>query len=244
MNRLDGKIALITGGARGQGAAEAELFLDAGAKVVITDVLDSEGAATAQRLGEACEFIHHDVSSEDDWSQVVDGVVERHGQLDVLVNNAGIFRPATMADTTFEMWQTMLAVNQTGVFLGMRAAAPAMKANGSGSIINISSIAGLGSAAGAHAYSATKWAVRGMSKSAAVELAPAGVRVNSVHPGIIATDMLDEFGAGIRQQLVQRIPMGRVAEADEVGRLVLFLASDDSGYCTGHEFVVDGGMTS
>ena len=149
-----------------------------------------------------------------------------------------------MAATTFDMWQTMLAVNQTGVFLGMRTAAPAMEANGSGSIINISSIAGLKSAAGAHAYSATKWAVRGMSKSAAVELASAGVRVNSVHPGIIATDMLDEFGAGVRQRMEQHIPMGRVADADEVGRLVLFLASDDSSYCTGHEFVVDGGMTS
>jgi 3alpha(or 20beta)-hydroxysteroid dehydrogenase len=244
MNRLDGKVAIITGGARGQGAAEAELFVAAGAQVVITDVLDDEGAATAARLGDACAFIHHDVSSEEDWTRVIDTAVKRHGQLDVLVNNAGIFRPATMADTTFDMWQTMLAVNQTGVFLGMRTAAPAMKANGSGSIINISSIAGLGAAAMAHAYSATKWAVRGMSKSAAVELASAGIRVNSVHPGIIATDMLDEFGADARQRLEQRIPMGRVAEADEVGRLVLFLASDDSSYCTGHEFVIDGGMTS
>lgn len=243
MNRLDGKVALITGGARGQGAAEAELFVEAGAQVVITDVLDDDGQATAERLGGACDFVHHDVASEDDWKMVIDAVVDRHGRLDVLVNNAGIFRVAGLSETSMEMWQQMLAVNQTGVFLGMRTAAPAMQANGAGSIINISSIAGMKSAGLAHAYSATKWAVRGMSKSAAVELAPHGVRVNSVHPGIIETAMLHEFG-GLRAGLEQRIPMGRTAAADEVGKLVLFLASDDSSYCTGHEFVVDGAMTA
>jgi len=244
MNRLDDKVAIITGGARGQGAAEAELFIAAGAKVMITDVLDTEGAATAERLGAACDFMHHDVSSEDDWSRVVDTVVEHHGRLDVLVNNAGIFKLGKLQDTTLDDWETMLSVNQTGVFLGMRTAAPAMKDNGSGSIINISSIAGLKSAAGAHAYSATKWAVRGMSKSAAVELASSGVRVNSVHPGIINTDMLKGFGDEILETLETQIPMDRVAAPEEVGKLVLFLASDDSSYCTGHEFVVDGAMTS
>ena len=243
MNRLDGKVALITGGARGQGAAEAELFVEAGAQVIITDLLDDEGQATADRLGAACDFMHHDVASEDEWKSVVDSVVERHGRLDVLVNNAGIFKVAGLSETSTEMWQQMLAVNQTGVFLGMRTAAPAMKANGVGSIINISSIAGLKSAGLAHAYSATKWAVRGMSKSAAVELAPHGVRVNSVHPGIIETAMLHEFGE-LRPAIEQNIPMGRTAEADEVAKLVLFLASDDSSYCTGHEFVVDGAMTA
>lgn len=243
MNRLDEKVALITGGARGQGAAEAELFMAAGARVVITDVLDDEGAATAQRLGAACEFMHHDVTSEGEWQRVVDSVVERHGQLDVLVNNAGIFRAVGLVETSLEMWEQMVAVNQTGVFLGMKAAAAPMRANGSGSIINISSIAGLRSAAVAHAYGATKWAVRGMTKSAAVELAPFGVRVNSVHPGIIETPMLAEFGE-LRPGLEERIPMGRVAGADEVAKLVLFLASDDSSYCSGHEFVIDGAMTA
>lgn len=243
MNRLDDKVAIITGGARGQGAAEAELFVAAGAQVVITDVLDAEGEATAERLGTACDFLHHDVGSEGDWQRVVDEVVDRHGRLDVLVNNAGIFRTVGLIETSMELWEQMLTVNQTGVFLGMRTAAPAMQANGSGSIINISSIAGLASASIAHAYGATKWAVRGMSRSAAVELGPSGIRVNSVHPGIIETAMLEEFGE-FRPLLAERIPLGRTAEADEVGRLVLFLASDDSAYCTGHEFVVDGGMTS
>ncbi|MCH9804550.1 glucose 1-dehydrogenase [bacterium] len=242
MNRLDDKVALITGGARGQGAAEAELFVNAGAHVVITDVLDAEGDATAERLGAACEFLHHDVASEDQWASVVDTIIERHGRLDVLVNNAGIFRTVGLIETSLEMWQQMMDINQTGVFLGMRTAAPAMQANGSGSIINISSIAGMKSAAVAHAYSASKWAVRGMTKSAAVELAPSGVRVNSVHPGIIDTDMLQEFGQGVRDSIETRIPMGRVASAEEVGKLVLFLASDDSSYCSGHEFVIDGAM--
>lgn len=243
MNRLDGKVAIITGGARGQGAAEADLFVAAGAQVVITDVLDDAGEATAERLGAACEFLHHDVTSEDEWSNVVDTVAERHGRIDVLVNNAGIFRVVGLTETSTELWQQMLAVNQTGVFFGMRAVVPAMRASGSGSIVNISSIAGMKSAAIAHAYAATKWAVRGMTKSAAVELAPHGIRVNSVHPGIIDTDMMREFGE-LSDRIVDRIPLGRVAAADEVGRLVLFLASDDSGYCTGHEYVVDGAMTA
>lgn len=244
MNRLDGKVALITGGARGQGAAEAELFIEAGAQVVITDILDDEGAATAERLGDACTFLHHDVSSEAEWASVVDAVLALHGHIEVLVNNAGIFVTAGMLDTSMELWNQMLAINQTGVFLGMKTVAPVMKANGMGSIINISSIAGMKSAAGAHAYSATKWAVRGMSKSAAVELGPSGVRVNSVHPGIIDTDMLQQFGPGVRERMETQIPMERVASADEVALLVQFLASDDSSYCTGQEFIVDGGMTS
>lgn len=244
MNRLDGKVALITGGARGQGAAEAELFVAAGAHVVITDILDEEGEATAERLGNACTFLHHDVSSEDEWASVVEAVVAQHSHIDVLVNNAGIFVTAGLTDTSMELWNQMLAINQTGVFLGMKTVAPVMKEGGLGSIINISSIAGLKSAAGAHAYSATKWAVRGMTKSAAVELAPFGVRVNSVHPGIIDTEMLNQFGSGVRERMETQIPMERVASADEVGLLVLFLASDDSSYSTGHEFVVDGGMTS
>jgi 3alpha(or 20beta)-hydroxysteroid dehydrogenase len=242
VNRLDGKIALITGGARGQGAAEARLFAAAGAGVVITDVL-SQVHQTADELGDAVEALDHDVTSETDWQRVVDTVVERHGRIDVLVNNAGIFRAVGLAETSMELWTQTTAVNQTGVFLGMRTAAVPMKAQGSGSIVNISSIAGMRGAAIAHAYSATKWAVRGMSKSAAVELAPYGVRVNSVHPGIIDTNMLEEFGGAV-EAIVEQIPLGRVAEADEVANLVCFLASDDSSYCSGHEFVIDGAMTA
>ena len=243
MNRLDNKVAVITGGARGQGAAEAGLFVAAGAHVVITDVDRDGGAATAARLGSQCQFVEHDVASESAWKEVIEGVVDRHGQIDILVNNAGIFRVLGLEDTSLEDWHQLIAINQTGVFLGMRTVAPVMKQNRAGSIINISSIAGLTSAARAHAYSATKWAVRGMTKSAAVELAPFGIRVNSVHPGLIETEMLDHFNAA-REDLEARIPQGRLGQPIEVARLVLFLASDDASHCSGHEFTVDGAMKS
>jgi 3alpha(or 20beta)-hydroxysteroid dehydrogenase len=243
VNRLDAKIALITGGARGQGAAEARFFAEAGATVVITDVLDDEGKATAEELGDAVSYLHHDVSSPQEWSETHDAIVEAHGRIDVLVNNAGIFRTVALEDTSLDDWNQMVAINQTGVFLGMQTVAPGMRAQGSGSIINISSIAGMGGASIAFAYSATKWAVRGMTKSAARDLAPHGVRVNSVHPGIIDTAMLEQFG-GSRDLVESSIPMGRVAAADEVAHLVRFLASDDASYCNGQEFIVDGAMTS
>ncbi len=240
MNRLDGKIALITGGARGQGAAEAGMFVVAGAQVVITDVDCDSGSAVADRIGAACTFLEHDVASEEAWADVVRNVIDHHGRIDVLVNNAGIFRRKSLEETSLALWNEIVAINQTGVFLGMRAVASAMKKNGSGSIINISSIAGLGGAPKTHAYSATKWAVRGLTKTAATELGPFGIRVNSVHPGYIDTEMLDEFGTA-RESLKSRVPLyGRLAAADEVAQLVLFLASDDSGYCSGHEFVIDG----
>lgn len=240
MNRLDGKIAIITGGANGQGAVEAEVFIEAGARVVITDIDAAAGEDTAARLGEACTFVQHDVSAEEDWTRVVDTTLELHGRIDVLVNNAGIFRVLTLEETDPKVWDQTVAINQTGVFLGMRAVAPAMKRQSAGSIVNISSIAGLTSAK-AHAYCATKWAVRGMTKSAAVELGPSNIRVNSVHPGFIDTPMLDGHGVP-RAQLVAKVPMGRTAEVIEVARMVLFLASDDSSYCSGHEFVVDGAI--
>lgn len=243
MGRLDNKVALITGGARGQGASEAELFAAEGATVYITDVLDDVGEATAARLGEAVTFLHHDVTSEDEWIGVATGIVEEHGRIDVLVNNAGIFQMKGSADTSLDEWNRMIAINQTGVFLGIREVGTRMRDHGSGSIINISSIAGLQGVGGAHAYAATKWAVRGMSKSAAKEFAPDGVRVNSVHPGIIETDMLAEFGGNIAR-VKESIPLGRTASASEVANLVLFLASDESSYCTGHEFVVDGAMVA
>ncbi|MCJ7870946.1 glucose 1-dehydrogenase [Phaeobacter sp. J2-8] len=240
MNRLDNKVAIITGGANGQGAVEAELFIEAGAKVVITDINTTAGEETAARLGDKCTFVRHDVTSEEDWAQVVKTTLELHGQIDVLVNNAGIFKVLTLEDTDLKVWDQTVAINQTGVFLGMRAVAPAMKQRKSGSIVNISSIAGLTSAK-AHAYCATKWAVRGMSKAAAVEFGPSNIRVNSVHPGFIDTPMLDGHGVP-REQLVAKVPLGRTAEVIEVARVVLFVASDDSSYCTGHEFVVDGAI--
>ena len=243
MNRLDNKIAVVTGGAHGQGAAEAELFIAAGAQVVITDVDIEGGEATAKRLGASCQFLAHDVASEEAWIRVVGDVVDQYRRIDVLVNNAGIFRVLGLEETPLAVWNELVAINQTGVFLGMRTVAPVMKEQQSGAIVNISSIAGLVASAQAHAYSATKWAVRGMSKSAAVELGPSGIRVNSVHPGFIDTQMLDEFGS-LRETLADKVPLGRMADATEVARLVLFLASDDAAYCSGHEFVVDGAVRS
>ncbi len=239
MGRLDDKVALITGGARGQGAAEAERFAAEGATVYITDVRAEEGKATADRLGDAVSFVEHDVTSEADWAAVVGGVLEADGRLDVLVNNAGIFQIARVLDTSVEDWNRVIAVNQTGVFLGIRECGRVMKQRGSGSIINISSVAGLGGVGIAHAYAASKWAVRGMTKSAALEFARSGVRVNSVHPGIIETDMMHESGV---PDPTAGIPAGRTGTADEVANVVLFLASDESSYCSGHEFVVDGAM--
>ena len=241
--RLDGKVALITGGARGQGGAEGELFAAEGATVHLTDVLVDEGEALAARIGGT--FHQHDVTDADAWEAIVKTVVADHGRIDVFVNNAGIFRIAPLLATDRELWDRIIAVNQTGVYLGLAAVAPVMVSQRSGSIINISSIAGLRGAGTAFAYGASKWAVRGMTRSAAQELAPHQVRVNSIHPGIIDTPMAAEFDrVGVRQTLTERIPVGYMATADDVAKLALFLASDDSTYCTGSEFVVDGGFTA
>ena len=237
MGRLEGKVAVITGGARGQGAAEAEMFRDEGAAVVITDVLDVEGGRTAGALG--VEFLHHDVSSTEAWDVVVEDVISHHGRIDVLVNNAGILRGARLVNTSDEDWDQTIAINQTGVFYGMRAVAPQMIEQGSGSIVNISSVAGLEGTFASMAYGATKWAVRGMSKIAALELGRHNIRVNSIHPGLINTDMTSEFD---KARMVRAIPLGREAEPSEVAAVALFLASDDSSYCSGQEFTVDGGM--
>jgi 3alpha(or 20beta)-hydroxysteroid dehydrogenase len=243
MGRLEGKVALITGAARGQGAAEGRLFASEGAAVVLTDVLDDEGKATAADIGSSATFHHHDVTSEAEWTSVVAAVLEEHGQLDVLINNAGIFAINPMVLTTEEEYRRIIDVNQLGTFLGMKSVATTMVERQAGSIINISSVAGLGGSPGMLSYAASKWAVRGMSRSAAMELAGSGVRVNSIHPGIIETPMLQAFADwGIMPQVMERIPMGRSAEALEVAKVALFLASDDSAYCTGAEFVVDGGM--
>ena len=243
MARLDGKVALITGGSRGQGEAEGRLFRSEGAEVYLTDVLADQGSTLAAEIG--ATFLEHDVTDESVWESVTKQIISDHGKIDVLVNNAGIFRMAGLNDTDRAMWDSIIAINQTGVFLGMQAVAPQMIEQKGGSIINISSIAGLRGAGGAFAYGASKWAVRGMTKSAAQELAPHGVRVNSIHPGIINTPMADEFDRmGIREDVRARIPVGHEAGPGDVANLALYLASDESAYSTGSEFIVDGGMTA
>jgi 3alpha(or 20beta)-hydroxysteroid dehydrogenase len=234
MGRLDGKVAIITGGARGQGASEGALFASEGATVYLTDVLLDDGAKTAADLG--VTFIPHDVTDPAQWAHVVERVLADTGRVDVLVNNAGILHWAPMTETPLDVWNRIIAVNQTGVFLGMQAVAGAMKDQRSGSIVNISSIGGP-----CFAYGATKWAVRGMTKGAAQELGPFNVRVNSVHPGIIDTPMMADQPI---QAMTDRVPLRRYASADEVAKLVLWLASDDSAYATGGEFTLDGGQTA
>jgi NAD(P)-dependent dehydrogenase (short-subunit alcohol dehydrogenase family) len=243
MGRLDGKVALITGGARGQGAAEGALFRAEGATVCLTDVLVDEGTALASAIG--ADFYQHDVTDSATWDAITTSIVADHGRIDVFINNAGIFRIAGLIETDRALWDRIIAVNQTGVYLGLASVAPIMINQHGGSIINISSIAGLRGAGTAFAYGASKWAVRGMTRGAAQELAPHGVRVNSIHPGIIDTPMAAEFDrVGVRELVTQRIPLGYMATADDVAKLALFLASDDSAYCTGSEFVVDGGFTA
>ena len=242
MGRLEGKTALITGGARGQGAAEAALFAEEGANVVLTDVLDEEGERTADIIGGT--FLHHDVSSEDEWAAVVARTVELHGGLDVLVNNAAIYSPSSLLETEPDEYRRVIEVNQVGVYLGMRAVAQVMIERGGGSIVNISSGAGMRAGSGGFAYTASKWAVRGMTRSAAVRLGPHGIRVNSIHPGFTDTAMLGQtriVQSGNLDAVVGRIPLGRIGQPEEVARLALFLASDESAYSTGSEFIVDGG---
>ncbi|MBM3139900.1 MAG: glucose 1-dehydrogenase [Chloroflexi bacterium] len=242
MGRLDGKVALITGGARGQGAEEGRLFAAEGARVVLTDVRDEEGEAAARRIGEAAIYLHHDVRDEDEWEGVVQRVVDRHGRVDVLVNNAGIYRRRDLLDLPLAEYMQIIEINQVGVFLGLKVVARAMRDGGGGAIVNISSTAGMRGAAGAIAYGASKWAVRGMTKAAARELGPLGIRVNSIHPGPIDTEMLVDGGiADRRAELAAAAPLRRIGEAADVARLALFLASDESAHCTGAEFVIDGG---
>jgi 3alpha(or 20beta)-hydroxysteroid dehydrogenase len=245
VGKLDGKVAIVTGGARGQGGAEATLFRAEGAEVVLTDVLRDQGESLAKELG--ATFIAHDVRSEEEWAEVVRQTVERHGRIDVLVNNAGIFHRAKLVDTDLATYRRVIDVNQVGVYLGMRAVAPTMIAQGAGSIVNISSVAGLRGSPGGFAYGASKFAVTGMTKSAAMELARYGVRVNSIHPGMIDTDMMTDVTGGSAERhdrFARSVPLRRAAEPTEVAHLALFLAAGDSSYCTGSEFIVDGGMTA
>jgi 3alpha(or 20beta)-hydroxysteroid dehydrogenase len=240
MNRLAGKVALISGGARGQGEAEVRLFVQEGAKVVLGDILDDLGEAVAKDVGDDAVYLHHDVRREEDWDRAVTEAVSRFGSLDVLVNNAGIFTVGKMThETTLEEYMRVIEVNQIGVFLGMRAAIPAMLQNRRGSIVNISSIAGLAGAGGATAYATSKFAVRGMTKNAALEYGKAGIRVNSVHPAVIDTPMTQAI---LDWMPFDSYPIPRPGRVDEVANLALFLASDESSFCTGAEYLVDGGM--
>ena len=242
MARFDGKVVIVSGGARGQGAAEARLLVAQGAKVVVGDVREEEGKKLAGELGKACVFIRHDVTQEADWARAVKAA-EDLGGLHGMVNNAGIYTPRSLMQTDIALWDQHIRVNQLGPFLGMKAVVPAMERSGGGSIVNISSVAGLQGSPGAFAYSATKWALRGMTKSAAVYLAKRHIRVNSVHPGPIDTDMLSFRSPEEHQKWQELVPMKRMGRADEVAQLVLYLLSDESSYVTGAEVTVDGGVS-
>ncbi|RJO69983.1 SDR family oxidoreductase [Nocardia panacis] len=239
MGRLTGKVALISGAARGMGAAHARAMVAEGARVILGDVLDAEGAAVAAELGDAASYVPLDVRDPAQWQAAADAAVERFGGLNILVNNAGIANGDLLVDFALSEWQRIIDINLTGTFLGMQAAGRAMIAAGAGgSIINISSVEGLRGSAGLHGYTATKFAVRGLTKSTALELAQYRIRVNSVHPGLITTPMTEAIPAAMLQ-----IPLGRAADPSEVSALVVYLASDESSYSTGAEFVVDGGLT-
>lgn len=245
MGRLSGKTAIITGGAQGMGEATARLFVAEGAKVLITDVQADKGEKLAAELGDAARFFRLDVTSESEWQQAV-AEAEKLGPLNVLVNNAGIIIFKSLVDTTLEDYSKVVGINQIGAFLGVRSVIEPMKRAGGGSIINISSIDGLQAKNSLVAYASTKWALRGLSKSAAIELGRYGIRVNTVHPGGINTDM-GSGGAATEEAMnvfYTQHPIPRVGRPQEVARMSLFLASDESSYSTGSEFIVDGGWNA
>lgn len=245
MGKLDNKVAIITGASQGMGASHAKLFIKEGAKVVITDVKEDKGTELAKELGDNAMFVKQDVTSEDDWKNVIDQTVKKFGKLDILVNNAGITFAKPISDLTVDDYMKIVKVNQVSVFLGMKYASAEMKKNGHGSIVNISSIAGLVGTPNSIGYTDSKYAVRGMTKAAALQLAGSHIRVNSVHPGVISTPMIHQGDSEeIIKQFAKSIPLQRVAEPEEVSKMVLFLASDDSSYSTGSEFVIDGGLTA
>jgi 3alpha(or 20beta)-hydroxysteroid dehydrogenase len=245
-DRLQGKVALISGGARGQGAAEARLFVEEGASVVFGDKLDDQGKALADEIGDGCRYVHLDVAEEDDWKEAVRLAVDTFGGLNILINNAGIIPPIrSIVETPPEDYRRAIEINQVGMFLGIHTAVPAMTATeGSGSIVMISSVNGLVGGYGVSGYVSSKFAVRGLTKVAAIELARQGIRVNSVHPGGIDTAML-EPGPGLpdfRKMMAKAMPLGRLGSSEEVAELVCWLSSDAASYCTGSEFTIDGGF--
>lgn len=245
--RLDGKVALISGAARGMGQAEADLFAQEGAKVVLADVLDDQGRQAAQdivRQGGEAYYVHLDVTLESDWQRAVETAEQTYGQLSILINNAGIVRMAPLDETSLEAWHEVINVNQTGVFLGMKHAIPAMRRAGGGSIINISSVAGLVGLPNIPAYQASKGAVRLLTKNAAVQYAQDNIRVNSIHPGRIETPMTAPLASERREMVINLTPLRRDGKPREVAYGALFLASDEASYVTGAELVIDGGFTA
>jgi 3alpha(or 20beta)-hydroxysteroid dehydrogenase len=250
MGRLDGKVALISGGARGQGETEARLFVREGAKVVFGDLLDAEGQKVEAEIragGGDASYVHLDVTSERDWRAAVETAVRQYGKLNVLVNNAGIIIRKGIEETSVEEWDRTQAINVRGVFLGTKFAIPAMRQAGGGSIVNISSIAGLvGSTYGAASYIASKGAVRLFTKATAIQHAKDNIRCNSIHPGPIETLMIQETleDHAFLQERLRRIPLGRIGRPEDVAYGVLYLASDESSYVTGSELVIDGGATA
>ena len=250
MGRLDGKVAIITGAARGQGALEVELFTKEGAKVIICDILDQEGRDVEIKVrasGGDAMYSHLDVTRDDDWKRAVDLAESRYGKLDILVNNAGIARGGSIEETSEELWDEVMAVNAKGVFLGTRRAIPAMRRAGGGSIINVSSIAGiLGRKLAPAVYSASKGAVRVFSKSTAIQHAGDKIRCNSIHPGPIDTPMLAGITSnpGMLQERRDEVPLGRLGHSEDVAYGVLYLASDESSWITGIELIIDGGITA
>lgn len=242
---LAGKVAIVSGAARGMGAAVARLFVATGAQVVLGDIRADEGEALAAELGASARFVALDVTSEDSWKACAIAAVETFGGVDVLINNAGILRVTPILKHTLDDVRAVFGVNQLGVWLGMRAVAPLIAQRGGGAIVNTSSMGGLTGMDQIGAYVASKWAVRGMTKTAAVELGPLGIRCNSVHPGYIETAMLTRDGDRDPRELVRlghRVPIGRVGSADEVAGVYLFLASDAGRYISGAEIHVDGGL--
>lgn len=245
MGKIDGKVALITGGARGQGADEARLFAAEGARVIVCDIREEEGRALAAEIGEAACFLRLDVTSETNWAEAIDRIRSDFGRLDILVNNAGVFSLSSLQEQSLDGYMKIVNINQVGMFLGMRAVVDLMAAGGGGSIINLSSVLGLYGAKATLAYTATKFAARGMTKVAALELASLGIRVNSIHPGLIDTAMVHEKMT--QQDLdrsVETIPLRRIGTGRDIAQMALFLASDDSAFCTGSEFVCDGGESA
>ncbi|BCL28713.1 SDR family NAD(P)-dependent oxidoreductase [Streptomyces aurantiacus] len=259
MGKLDGRVVLVTGGARGQGEQEARLFVEEGAEVVVADVLDEQGETLAKELGARARYVHLDVSREDDWVAAVAAAKDAYGKVDGLVNNAGILRFNALVDTPLDEFMQVVRVNQVGVFLGIRALAPEIEAAGGGTVVNTASYTGLTGMAYVGAYTATKHAIVGLTRVAALELAAKGIRVNAVCPGAIDTAMTDPAlldpattteaaaaaseaaSAAIARLYRKLVPLERIGRAEEVARLALFLSCEDSSYITGQPFVIDGG---
>jgi 3alpha(or 20beta)-hydroxysteroid dehydrogenase len=250
MGKLNGKVAIITGAAQGMGASHVKLFVNEGAKVVLTDIQEDAGKALAAELGENALFVRHDVTNFEDWENVIKTTEEKFGPVNILINNAGTSGPTlSVEELDSDVYKKIVDINQTSVFYGLKAVVPSMKKTKDGSIINISSVAGLAGAPKALPYITSKFAVRGMTKAAAADLAEYGITVNSVHPGVIETPMVIDYGKtedgkAYLENTKQGIPLNRFAQVEEVSKMLVFLASDDAKYSTGSEFVIDGGVTS